>query len=281
MIVRKRQLPPGWYPQTPEEIKQFLEDYEAARERSAPVVMAPHAGWFYSGVIAARAISALDRDADTVVVIGGHLPAGLPPFFAEEDGVATPLGTMEIDREFREILVKELGGAGDAYQDNTVEIQLPMAAYFLPRARLIWLRLPAEGASFERGKRIAQIGMALGRKTVLIASTDLTHYGRNYGFMPHGAGKQALEWVKKVNDSRFIEAVEAGDPGMVLERAEGERAACSAGAVLGALGFAEARGLARGTLLAYGTSADPASREGSSPPDSFVGYAAMAWYGRL
>ncbi|MFP3089029.1 AmmeMemoRadiSam system protein B [Treponema sp. TIM-1] len=278
MILRKRQLSPGWYPQNPQEIRQFLEDYEAAGEGSALAVMAPHAGWFYSGAIAARAISTLDRDADTVVIIGGHLPAGAPPLFAEEDGVISPWGTIEIDWEFREILKKALGGSGDAYQDNTVEIQLPMAAYFLPRARLLWLRLPAEKASFEAGKQIAQTGLALKRKIVLVASTDLTHYGYNYGFIPQGVGEKALEWVKKVNDARFLAAVEAGDPGLVLERAEREKAACSSGAVLGALGFAEARGLGRGKLLAYGTSADIQDKDGSSFPDSFVGYAAMAWY---
>jgi AmmeMemoRadiSam system protein B len=279
MWLRKKQLPPGWYPQDPGEIREFLGDYpEKTGEDQAPVVLAPHAGWFYSGAIAARAISILERDADTVVVIGGHLPAGVPPLFAEEDGVMTPLGTMEIDREFREILKSELKGSGDSYRDNTVEIQLPMAAYFLPRARLLWLRLPAETASFEAGKRIAQTGIALNRKTVLVASTDLTHYGRNYGFMPHGAGDEALDWVKQVNDARFIQAVEEGSPPTVLERAEKEKSACSAGAVLGALGFAEVRRLSRGTLLAYGTSADPMIRDHSEPPGSFVGYAAMAWY---
>jgi AmmeMemoRadiSam system protein B len=278
MWLRKQQLPPGWYPQDPGEIREFLGAYpEKTGGGQAPAVLAPHAGWFYSGAIAARAISTLERDADTVVVIGGHLPAGFPPLFAEEDGVITPLGTIEIDREFREILKSGLEGSGDSYRDNTVEIQLPMAAYFLPRARLIWLRLPAETASFDAGKRIAQTGMALNRKTVLIASTDLTHYGYNYGFMPHGTGAGALEWVKQVNDPRFIQAVEEGCPSTVLERAEGEKSACSAGAVLGALGFAEVRGLSRGTLLAYGTSADAVGRDHSEPPDSFVGYAAMAW----
>ena len=277
MWLRKKQLPPGWYPQDPGEIREFLGVYlEKTGGRRAPAVLAPHAGWFYSGAIAAQAISTLERDADTVVVIGGHLPAGFPPLFAEEDGVVTPLGTMEIDREFREILRNDLGGEGDSYRDNTVEIQLPMA-YFLPGARLIWLRLPAEAASFDAGKRIAQTGTALKRKTVLIASTDLTHYGYNYGFMPHGTGNKALEWVKQVNDRRFIQAVEGGCPSTVLERAEGEKSACSAGAVLGVLGFAEVRGLSRGTLLAYGTSADVVIRDHSDPPDSFVGYAAMSW----
>jgi AmmeMemoRadiSam system protein B len=189
---------------------------------------------------------------------------------------------MEIDGEFRKILKEELEGSGDSYQDNTVEVQLPMVTYFFPRARLLWLRLPAEGASFDAGKRIAGAGRVLKRKTVLIASTDLTHYGYNYGFMPQGSGEKALEWVKTINDARFIQAVEAGNPVQVLERAEGERSACSAGAVLGALGFAEAQGLSSGTLLAYGTSADPMIRDGAPLPDSFVGYAAMAWRaGRL
>jgi AmmeMemoRadiSam system protein B len=155
-----------------------------------------------------------------------------------------------------------------------------MAAYFLPRARLLWVRLPAEGASFDAGKRIAEVGRALNRKTVLIASTDLTHYGYNYGFMPRGSGREALEWVKTVNDPRFLEAVAEGSPETVLERAEGEKSACSAGAVLGALGFACVRGLSGGRLLGYGTSADGELRDRGEPPGSFVGYAAMAWYGK-
>ncbi|MDR2069033.1 MAG: AmmeMemoRadiSam system protein B, partial [Spirochaetaceae bacterium] len=55
------------------------------------------------------------------------------------------------------------------------------------------------------------------------------------------------------------------------------KAACSAGAVLGALGFACEGGLDPGELIAYGTSADLMGRDSSAPPDSFVGYAAIAW----
>jgi len=121
-------------------------------------------GGFIHGQIAARAISALATETDTVVVIGGHLPAGTPPLFAEEDGVATSLGNMEIDREFRDILWKELGGKPDRYYDNTVEVLLPMVKYYFPRARLIWLRLAAEIQSYDVGKTIAKIGSSLKRK---------------------------------------------------------------------------------------------------------------------
>jgi AmmeMemoRadiSam system protein B len=239
--------------------------------------MVPHAGWFYSGAIALRGISLLERDADTVAVIGGHLAPMTRPLFAAEDAVETPLGPLEIDGEFRELLKKELGGRPDFQGDNTVEIQLPLIAHFLPRSRLLWIRLPPATASFEAGRRIGEIARSLNRKTVLVASTDLTHYGDAYGFSPQGSALRALEWVKTVNDRRFIEAVEAGDPRKVLERAEGEFSACSAGAVLGALGFADALGLESARLLVYATSADTAGRGGALVPPSFVGYAAMAW----
>jgi AmmeMemoRadiSam system protein B len=198
----------------------------------------------------------------------------MPPLFAAEDGAETPLGEILFDMELRDMLWEVLEGREDRYQDNTVEVLLPMVKFFHPRARVLWIRLPAEESSLEAGKLIAGAGKKLGRNLAVLGSTDLTHYGRNYGFSPHGRGEAALKWVREVNDRSFIEAVEAGDPEAVLSCAENKRAACSAGAVLGALGFAEAEGAGHARLLAYGTSA------AAEPfvPDSFVGYAALAWY---
>ena len=75
--------------------------------------------------------------------------------------------------------------------------------------------------------------------------------------------------------------MEAGDPGEVLSRAETEHSACSAGAVLGTMGFAAALrtggASGAGNLLGYGTSADIAMEE--EVPHSFVGYGAFGWYG--
>jgi AmmeMemoRadiSam system protein B len=150
-----------------------------------------------------------------------------------------------------------------------------MVKYFFPKARLVWLRLPAEARSFEAGKAIARAGASLKRKIALLGSTDLTHYGVNYGFSPQGKGPSALEWVKTVNDRRFIQAVLEGSPEKTLERAEKERSACSAGAALACLGYAQALGTSKSELLAYGVSADADDRE---IPGSFVGYAALAFY---
>jgi AmmeMemoRadiSam system protein B len=312
--LRKSSLPPGWYPRDPGKIGDFLEqcalsDDLTAYKQSGGVprriiaAVAPHAGWYYSGSIAALAVAALSAgftasaQPDTVAVIGGHLPEGMPALFAPEDAVDTPLGAMEIDSSLRSSLLsglRELDGfrAGeDRYEDNTVEVLLPMVKYFFPQAKLIWLRLPADNRSFEAGSILARTAASGGKNLAVLGSTDLTHYGANYRFSPRGYGKEALEWVQTVNDRRFIETVETGDPAAVKERAEKEHSACSAGAVLGVMGYAAAVRAERGNtadgktvgssgkLLAYGTSADISIKEDGTIPDSFVGYGAFVWDG--
>ena len=274
MNLRKSCLPAGWYPGNQDDIKRYLSDFNS--RGTAHAAIAPHAGWFYSGRIAARAAASLDRNTDTIAIIGGHLPEGYPPLFAMEDAADTPFGSMTIDTELRTAAIREIGGSDDRFDDNTVEVLLPMARFFFPGALLLWLRLPAALISFEAGKALAAAAKGLGRKTAVLASTDLTHYGPNYGFSPHGSGPDALHWVKEVNDRRFIEAVESGDPAAVLERAQQDRSSCSAGAVLAAMGFAGAAGAGKARLLEYGTSAD-AGRSGAGVPDSFVGYGAFAF----
>lgn len=276
MNLRKNALSPSWYPQDAEGVRRFLLSLPLLPETPGAVAaLAPHAGWYYSGAVAARAAAALDRDAETLVVCGGHLPAGAPALFAEEDAAATPLGDLEIDGEFRSLLWDKLNGKPDRYRDNTVEVLLPMVKHFFPQTKLVWLRLGADLRSYEAGKLIAQTALSLKRKTVLLGSTDLTHYGGGYGFSPHGGGPAALEWVKTVNDRGFINAVLAGAPEETLVQAERNRAACSAGAALACLGYTAELAAGSGKLLAYATSADVG--ESGEIPDSFVGYAAIAW----
>jgi len=275
MTLRKSSLTTGWYPQDPEEIIRFLSVFSASPyDGPARAVIAPHASWFYSGKMAAMAIACLDRQIETLAIIGGHVPADRKPLFAMEDAVQTPLGKMMFDTELRTAMLGETDGQEDSFPDNTVEVLLPMARFFFPKALLLWMRLPENMSSFEAGKTLATVAARQGRKLAVVASADLTHYGPNYGFTPMGTGPEALRWVEEVNDRRFIEAVEAGNPAEMLERARTECSSCSAGAVLGAMGFAQASGIGPAQLLEYGTSADV---EKNSPKVSFVSYAAFAF----
>jgi AmmeMemoRadiSam system protein B len=286
-------LPAGWYPRGAEEIDGYLRDYLGERRGEARAALAPHAGWFFSGKIAAQALAALSRDAGTVVVAGGHLPADAPVLFAEEDSADTPLGEIVIDTELRSLVKKEFASAGllcaaDGYTDNTVEVLLPAVRRFFPKSRLLWLRIGAGEYAFEAGALIARAASVLGRGLVMLVSSDLTHYGPNYGFCPKGLGKSAVDWVRVVNDRRFIDAVLSGGAKTALDRAAKEQSACSAGAVLCGMGFsAEIRAVSGGLkeipaarLLGYTTSADVMSASlgssGGRVADSFVGYAAVS-----
>jgi len=281
MQIKEYSLPQGWYPRDPEDVKGTISRFLTGKDISCKsrCAISPHAGWYYSGHIASLGVASLERDAETVAIIGGHLSADSPVLFAMEDAVRTPFGVMQIDKELRAELKKELDGEEDKYRDNTVEVLLPMVHYFFPKAMLLWVRLPAAISSFESGKIISWTAEKLNRKINVLGSTDLTHYGRNYGFMPHGSGRQALRWVSEVNDANFIKAVEGGNSSEVLLRAEKDFSSCSAGAVLGAMGFAVAGKFGSAKLLEYGTSAgvQNAHLQNEDIPDSFVGYAAMAF----
>jgi len=278
MQIREYSLPAGWYPRDAGSVSAFLSEYKKTFDESRSsgrAAVSPHAGWYYSGRIAALGVLSLNPEADTVVILGGHLGAFSPALFAMEDAVRTPLGIMRIDADLRAAMLKEIDSKEDRYRDNTIEVLLPMAHYFFPDAKLLWLRLPAGLQSYEAGKKIFKKAGELGIKINVIASTDLTHYGPNYDFLPKGCGKAALSWVREVNDAAFINAVKSSDEAEVLHRADEDFSACSAGAVLGAMGFAAAQGLKPARLLEYATSAD-ADKEGGIP-DSFVGYAALAF----
>jgi len=273
MQIRDYSLPSGWFPRDSNSISAFLSDFNNSAGLCRAAI-SPHAGWYYSGRIAAAGVSSLKPDAETIIVIGGHLSSNSPPLFAMEDAVKTPFGPMPIDTDLRSLLKKELKGSEDRYRDNTVEVLLPMVRFFFRDAMLLWLRLPACIDSFESGKIISEVSVKLNRKVNVLASTDLTHYGSNYGFSPQGSGIAALNWVRNVNDAAFIKVVESGSSAEVIRCANEDHSSCSAGAVLGVMGFAKAENFANARLLEYATSAE---MEKGSVPDSFVGYAAFSF----
>lgn len=275
MTTRRRTLPPGWYPQAPARARSAIRDLLAGLPppavTDAAAVVAPHAGWEFSGRTALEAIRCLPPDLETIAVVGGHLSASDPVMAVGEDELETPLGNISSDGDLLHALRKILPLQTDRFPDNTVEIQLPFVKHLFPQARALYLRAPPSLEAIRLGKGIAAAARDLGRKTGVIGSTDLTHYGSNYGFAPAGSGERALSWVREVNDREFIDRLLALDAEGAIEHAEESRSACSAGAAAAALAFALSRGAKQGRLVRYMTSRDV------YPGESFVGYAAIVF----
>jgi MEMO1 family protein len=273
MGVRKRCLPPGWYPGTARGVRDAVQAMLGAspRRRDAVAGVAPHAGWEYSGALACAVFASLDEDLDTIVIIGGHLAPADGILCAFDAEYETPLGSLPVDLELASRLSALVPMAEDRWADNTVEVQLPFVRHFFPAARCLGMRAPPSPRAGELGRAIAEAARTGSIRVGVVGSTDLTHYGSNYGFTPAGAGERAVEWVTGVNDRRFIEALLAMDEASAVERAVGEHSACSAGGAVAAMAFARECGATRSELLDYRTSRDV------FPADSFVGYAGVVY----
>ncbi len=273
MAIRRMQLPYGWYPHTGEELRKTLkgwtpEQNSPSRGRSGIV---PHAGWLFSGELAYKVISSLLPEADTIIVAGGHLGLNSPVIAEMDDEYETPLGTLSVDGELRDKLMRSIPLQPDRYVDNTVEVQMPMVHYLWPQAKVLPLRLPPSTSAEEVGKLLGKICRDSGREAVFLGSTDLTHYGPSYNFMPMGTGNQAIDWVKNENDGSILSAMTAMDIPGVLECGNDKQAACSAGAAVGAIAFAAAHGIEEGQIVDYRTSLD------KNPSESFVGYGGILY----
>jgi AmmeMemoRadiSam system protein B len=276
--VRKRSLPSGWYPDTAagcrKDIEEFLTGFTPPEgDRIGGV--APHAGWFFSGRAAARVIKTLSLGpaVDRVVLYGGHLSAAAEPIAYTEDAWETPPGPLPLDASFTRALISSGAAveAGPVYADNTVEVQLPFVRSFFEDTPVIAVHSPAGAGALRLASAVIEALAERGLKAVFIGSSDLTHYGPNYGWSPEGTGPRAVEWVRNENDRSIIEKAVAMDAQGVLEDQRTRKNTCSSGPIASVIESVSALGRGKGELLEYYTSYDV------MPGSSFVGYAAIVY----
>lgn len=271
---RKRHLPAGWYPETASEAAREIDEWRDRYPRLPETFIAgvaPHAGWGFSGALAFAVIQQFAEDTATVVVAGGHLPPGGSVLIAPEEAYDTPFGPIEADAELRDRLDLQLPVSADRLPDNTVEVHLPIVRYLFPSARCLSMRCPPSEDSSRAGRVVAEYARSVGRPVAVIGSTDLTHYGPDYGFEPKGTGADALEWARGVNDRYMIDALVEGDTPRILEAGNRHRAACSAGGANAAAVFATEMGSATSMVIDHFTSHDV------FPRHSFVGYVGLGF----
>ncbi len=281
MNRRKRTLPRGWYPydgkDCKREIESYLEGWSPSQLPSSKGQggIIPHAGWYFSGKLATRVFASLTSRSkvEVVVLYGGHLSSQDVPRIMTEEACETPLGDIEIHADFVRTLMTRVDISRESPNsgDNTIEIQLAMVKYFFPDAKLVGIRSPLSLKADTLGKEIAEIAKKEGISVLAIGSTDLTHYGPNYGFLKKGIGPVSVEWVKKENDLGLIDRALKMDAEGLLKHALENDSACSAGAAISAMATCKALGSDKGVLLDYYTSYD------IMPDDSFVGYAGILY----
>jgi AmmeMemoRadiSam system protein B len=177
-----------WYPGTRSGLEAAAEGYLVAAGDGpgefddVAAILAPHAGLIYSGPVAAYAYRQLrHRSIDLVVLVG-------PSHFVGFDGVAvsrcsgfeSPLGLAPIDHATADALmqmtptVREHDAAH--VREHSLEMQLPFVQHLLPQAPILPLVMGRQTAATARALGDALATVVRGRRAVLVASSDLSHY---------------------------------------------------------------------------------------------------------
>ena len=231
----KHELGPGAIPRV---------NSKGLREIAAIVV--PHAGYYYSGPVAAHAYKELADDGifDTAVILGpNHTGYGYPVSLWAGVGWNTPLGELEVNKELAQRLLGEVIKADETAHthEHSIEVQLPWLQHLYKKVRIVPISMLAQDIETARavGKAISQAGDNL----VIIASSDFTHYE------PYSV---AME-----RDGSVIEAIVALDEEELYERCENLNCTmCGYGPVASAIVAAKEMKAKKASLLKYATSGD-------------------------
>lgn len=140
----------------------------------------PHAGYEFSGPIAALAYAAIagDRPPDSVLILGvDHNGASRGAALSDRDWT-TPLGPTACDHDLVSALDREPVGIDEEAhaREHSIEVQLPFLEYVLPRPKFAALEVGF--GPFEHLERVARVVRTalLGRDVLVLASTDFSHY---------------------------------------------------------------------------------------------------------
>jgi AmmeMemoRadiSam system protein B len=229
------------------QLTELLAQAPPATGPCPKALIVPHAGYIYSGPIAASAFARItpygDRIERVVLVGPAHrvFVHGLATTGA--DRLRTPLGEIEV-----EAIEMPANPAAHA-REHSLEVELPFLQKVCPRARVI-----AMCGSRARPDEVAAVLASLwgGPETLIVISSDLSHY------LPYGEGR-AL-------DERTAQQIVALDPTVAGEHA------CGSIGINGLLWLARSKGM-RAELVDLRSSGDTAGSR-----DEVVGYGAFAFY---
>ena len=187
--VKEADLAGSWYPASNEKLENQLDSY---LENASPpkidgqvlALISPHAGYLYSGPVAAYGFKAIaGQDIETVIVVGFSHKRGYYDGIAilDSDGFKTPLGVAEIDKDLtRELIAShpKIYNYPIAFsQENSVETQIPFIQTTLEDSKVVLLSMGKQSLKNSKvlGEALYEV-LKDKEKYLLLASTDMSHY---------------------------------------------------------------------------------------------------------
>jgi AmmeMemoRadiSam system protein B len=250
-----------FYPREPSHLEQLFGKFFSAVPEGAgdPLgIVSPHAGYIYSGQVAATAFAAIRPGFSGTFVIIGPSHRGYVTCVSEVPW-ETPLGVVDTDTEF----VRALGMETDELSqrdEHSLEVQVPFIKYRFPRARIAPVMMGQQdyAGAVRLGERILAAAKTTGREIRVVASSDFSHY--------------VTEEKAKADDLWAIEPLKNLDTGEFYRRiAERRVTACGYGPITAMVTACAGLGAKKAELIRYATSGDV-----TGDTREVVGYASIA-----
>ena len=270
--VKEPAVAGAFYPADGRELARAVDGYLANAASETPdgrliALIAPHAGYMYSGPVAAYSYRKLaGRTVDTVIVIGAsHFFSYAGASVYAEGSMRTPLGVVKINERIARSLLNEKAGVTffrDPFaKEHSIEVQLPFLQRTLKDVTIVPILMgaPTQASISHLADQLTEI-MRKNERVIIVASTDLSHY------------HDALTTVGK--DRKVIDAVtrmSVEDLQGLLASSDGE--ACGGYPVLLTMMVSRKLGATNGVLYKYANSGDV-----TGDKSRVVGYAAMGLY---
>ncbi|MGC8629128.1 MAG: AmmeMemoRadiSam system protein B [Candidatus Micrarchaeia archaeon] len=267
----------SFYPESKDELVKLIDllfkQVDASKVKEAEkgiAFVAPHAGYIYSGYVAAYTYLAIAERVkktglSTFVIIGPDHNGSGDFVNVSLDDFETPLGVAKNDRKLSELISgfdKRFSTSKEEIaEEHSVEVQIPFLQRLFPQAQFCFICMTDQSIEASKivSNAIDHASGKLGRDVLVIASSDFDHY--------------EPASVAESKDMPAIHALERLDElGFNKQLAASGDTACGYGAITSALLFAKGRGATKGLLLKYGNSG-----EATKDYSSVVAYASIAF----
>jgi len=260
MMMRTCAVAGTFYPRDPSHLEQLLEKYFSSGQGSTDSkgIVSPHAGYIYSGEVAARAFSTISPDFSGTFVVIGPSHRGYINCVSKVPW-ETPLGVVDNDTEFVESLDIETDEFSHR-DEHSLEVQMPFIKYRFPRARIAPVMMGQQDypSAMRLAEKISAAIHLTHRDVRIVASTDFSHY------VPEETAKSndlyAIEPLKTLNIPEFYRRI--GERGV---------SACGYGPIATMVTVCGQLGANTARLIRYATSGDV-----TGDRREVVGYAAIA-----